>query len=129
MGGRRLLPLLLAFVGCLVAGPLEARTPKTFRVWVFSDAHVATDLAKGRESLATAIRESEGPSGFGWDIALDLGDMSGAQGTPKDAEGREVVRQFGALTKHRREQVYDLSGNHDRSGLDVGGRPSSTPQA
>ena len=29
-----------------------------------------------------------------WDIALDLGDLTGAQGTPKDAEGQEIVRQF-----------------------------------
>ena len=44
--------------------------------------------------------------------------MSGAQGLPKDEEGQEIVRQFGVLTRHRREQIYDLSGNHDRSGLD-----------
>jgi hypothetical protein len=44
--------------------------------------------------------------------------MSGAQGTPKDAEGQEIVRQFKVLERHRREQIYDLSGNHDRSGLD-----------
>ena len=44
--------------------------------------------------------------------------MSGAQGTPKDEEGKEIVRQFGVLKRHRREQIYDLSGNHDRSGLD-----------
>jgi hypothetical protein len=54
---------------------------------------------------------------FDWDIALDLGDLSGAQGTPKDEEGREIVRQFSALKQHIREQIYDLSGNHDRSGL------------
>jgi hypothetical protein len=96
----------------------QAETPRTFRVWVFSDAHVGTDRDGGRESLAEAIRQSEAPSGFDWDIALDLGDLSGAQGTPKDAEGEEVVRQLGALNKHRREQIYDLSGNHDRSGLD-----------
>ena len=65
-----------------------------------------------------ALRQSEAASGFAWDIALDLGDMSGAQGTPKDAEGEEVVRQFSVLQQHRREQVYDVSGNHDRSGLD-----------
>jgi len=85
---------------------------------VFSDAHVGSDKANGRESLTTAIRQSEGASGFDWDIALDLGDMSGAQGTPKDDEGQEIVRQFGSLSRHRREQIYDLSGNHDRSGLD-----------
>jgi predicted MPP superfamily phosphohydrolase len=94
------------------------RAPRTFRVWVFSDAHVGTDQEAGRESLADALRQSETATGFDWDIALDLGDMSGAQKPPKDAEGTEIVRQFGVLRKHRREQVYDLSGNHDRSGLD-----------
>jgi hypothetical protein len=97
---------------------LHGQAPKTLRVWVFSDAHVGSDQNKGRESLATAIRQSEGASGFSWDIALDLGDMSGAQGTPKDAEGAEIIRQFAALTQHHREDIYDLSGNHDRSGLD-----------
>jgi hypothetical protein len=96
----------------------NAEPPKTFRLWVFADAHVGSDLASGRESLATALRQSEGTSGFDWDIALDLGDMSGAQDLPKDEEGKEIVRQFSVLTRHRREQIYDLCGNHDRSGLD-----------
>jgi hypothetical protein len=96
----------------------SGQAPKTYSVWVFADAHVGTDKTNGRESLATAFRQSESTSGFAWDIALDLGDISGAQGTPKDTEGEEVVRQFSALQNHSREQVYDLSGNHDRSGLD-----------
>jgi calcineurin-like phosphoesterase family protein len=96
------------------AGP----TPKEFRVWVFADAHVGTDKKDGRDSLAEVLRQSESPSGFAWDIALDLGDVSGEQATPKDPEGEEIVRQFGALKQHRREDIYDLSGNHDRSGLD-----------
>jgi hypothetical protein len=98
--------------------PATADAPTSFRIWVFSDAHVGTDHPQGRDSLAEAIRQSESPAGFEWDIALDLGDVSGAQGTPRDPEGEEVVRQFGALGRHRREQIYDLSGNHDRSGLD-----------
>ena len=97
---------------------LHGQAPRTFRVWVFSDAHVGSDQKNGRESLATALRQSEGASGFLWDIALDLGDMSGAQDTPKNPEGEEIVRQFGALRLHHREDIYDLSGNHDRSGLD-----------
>src|SRR6476620_7928262 len=107
---------LIGLIACALAG-VASGAPRTFRVWVFSDAHVGTDKANGRDSLATAIQQSEGPSGFDWDIALDLGDMSGAQGTPKDEEGQEIVRQFGALKRHHREQIYDLSGNHDRSGL------------
>jgi hypothetical protein len=94
------------------------QTQKEFRVWVWADAHVGTDKKNGRDSLAEAIRQSESPSGFDWDMALDLGDVSGEQGTPKDAEGEELVRQFAVLKRHRREQIYDLSGNHDRSGLD-----------
>ena len=96
----------------------ETQQARTFRLWLFSDAHVGTDKANGRDSLATALAQSEAASGFDWDIALDLGDISGAQGTPKDQEGEEIVRQFAVLKKHRREQIYDLSGNHDRSGLD-----------
>jgi hypothetical protein len=120
--------LLATLATCLLS-----QTPRAFSVWVFSDAHVGSDLRgsgrlrsdavtsapDGRESLATALRQSEdATSGFPWDIALDLGDLSGAQGTPKDEEGKEIVRQFGVLKHHKREQIYDISGNHDRSGLD-----------
>jgi hypothetical protein len=109
----------IAVTAALACGLASARpAPGVFRVWVFSDAHVGTDQAHGRESLAAALSQSESSAGFDWDIALDLGDMSGGQATPKDAEGQEIVRQFTALRHHRREQIYDLSGNHDRSGLD-----------
>ena len=97
--------------------PATAASPRQFRLWATSDAHVGTDLRKnGRESLADAIRQSEGfgeSPGFEWDIALHLGDFSGNQGAPMDDEGEEVVRQFGALRKHAREQFYSLAGNHD----------------
>ena len=85
-------------------------------LWAFSDAHVGTDQRFKRESLADAIRHSE--TDFDWEIALDMGDQSGGQAVPQDEEGEEVVRQFGALRKHRREDVYNVCGNHDRSGLD-----------
>lgn len=114
----------------------------TFHLWVFSDAHVATDSAVAAairngmeflppagypESLATALRQSEhggelgGPS-FRWDIALDLGDNAGLWDLPDDGQGREVVRQFGVLEHHRREQIYPVAGNHDAS---PGAAPSS----
>jgi len=96
---------------------------KPFRVWACGDAHVGTDKANGRDSLAESIRGVEqggdqGGPGFEWDIAVNVGDYSGGQGVPEDEEGEEVVRQFGALTKHPREAMYDICGNHDRSGLD-----------
>jgi len=92
------------------------------RLWVFGDCHVGTDLKRGRESLAEALRTSErggdrGGPPIPWDVAVDIGDMSGGQTPPEDAEGRELVRQFGVLETHRREDVYSVCGNHDRSGL------------
>jgi hypothetical protein len=95
---------------------------KPFRLWAFGDAHVGSDKAQGRESLAESFVQSEfggkeGGPAFDWDIAIDVGDMCGAQGLPDDAEGEEIVRQFRALKKHRREDIYDVGGNHDRSGL------------
>src|SRR6187402_1555088 len=116
MRSLHLLLLSIAVVA-LAPGRAHGETPGTFRVWVFSDAHVGTDKAHGRDSLATALQQSESSAGFDWDIALDLGDMSGGQSTPVDSEGQEIVRQFAVLRRHRREQIYDLSGNHDRSGL------------
>jgi 3',5'-cyclic AMP phosphodiesterase CpdA len=99
---------------------------KVFRLWAISDAHVGTDLRHERESLAEAIRHSEqggdqGGPPFDWDIALHLGDLSGNQGAPTDEEGREVVRQFAATRKHRREHFYNLAGNHDAS---IPGQPT-----
>jgi hypothetical protein len=97
-----------------------AATPAEWNLWAFGDAHVGTDLRFKRKSLADALAQSEfggreGGPAFDWDLAVNVGDLSGAQGPLTDEEGREVVEQFATLTKHRREQVYDISGNHDRN--------------
>ena len=67
-----------------------------FVLWAMSDAHVGSDLIKGdgRRSLSEAIEQSEGPDGFDWDVAINLGDFSGNQGSPEDDEGEEIVRQY-----------------------------------
>jgi hypothetical protein len=98
-------------------------TSTQFRLWAAGCAHVGLDLQRGRESLADAIRQSEqggdeGGPPFDWDVAVHLGDFAGNPAPPDDAEGAEVVRQFGALRNHRREDVYTLAGNHDASGPD-----------
>jgi hypothetical protein len=95
---------------------------QNFNLWVFGDVHVGSDLKRGRESLAEILTTSEhggdkGGPAFDWDIAIDVGDMSGGQSVPEDEEGKEIARQFGALQKHKREDIYNISGNHDRSGL------------
>ena len=68
-----------------------------------------------RESLGSAIIQSESDEGFGWDIAICAGDFSGSHGLPTDREGREVVNQFARLRKHKREDIYSICGNHDAS--------------
>jgi hypothetical protein len=90
---------------------------KPFRLWAFGDAHVGTDHRFGRKSLAEAIAHSE-QEPFDWDIAINVGDLSGSQAPPDDAEGQEVVGQLQSLATHKREDIYDICGNHDRSGLD-----------
>ncbi|MBN1344440.1 MAG: metallophosphoesterase [Phycisphaerae bacterium] len=118
--------LLACAAPCVGEGVATTGASGRFRLWASGCCHVGTDLRKsGRESLGEAIRQSEfggsrGGPAFDWDIAVHLGDFSGDQGPPKDDEGLEVVRQFGALRKHRREHFYCLLGNHDSS---VPGQP------
>jgi len=95
----------------------------TFNIWACGCSHVHTDIRHGRESLADAIRQSEaggeqGGPPFDWDVMLHLGDLSGQQDSPQDDHGEEVIRQFGAVAKHRREDIYNLLGNHDASCAD-----------
>ena len=86
---------------------------KKFKVWAAGCSHVNADKMHGRESLAEAISQSE--KDFDWDIGLNIGDFSSAIGLPSDKEGREIVRQFKALKKHNREDIYTICGNHDRN--------------
>jgi hypothetical protein len=71
-----------------------------------------------RRSHNQSLVEKEGGPPFDWDIAINAGDTSGAQRLPLDEEGQEIVRQFRTLKKHKREDIYDICGNHDRGGLD-----------
>ncbi|MFK7964943.1 MAG: metallophosphoesterase [Burkholderiaceae bacterium] len=89
---------------------------KTFKIWASGCAHVVADKHNGRESLADAIRQAE--RDFDWDVGVNLGDFSAAFGLPTDEEGLEIVRQFAALAKHRREDIYTICGNHDRNAPD-----------
>src|SRR5215475_14315366 len=114
-----------------------------FNLWVISDAHIGTDKAMSEaaqhgmvgfapppvhpESMAEALRQSEEGSAIGgtpipWDIALNLGDYAGFWDAPEDDQGREIVRQYSVLKQHRREQIYNIAGNHDAS---THGIPSS----
>ena len=86
---------------------------KTFKIWTSGCAHVFADKKMGRDSLKQAIEDSE--NFFEWDVGLNIGDFSSAIGLPSDEEGMEVVRQFKALKKHKREDIYTICGNHDRN--------------
>lgn len=87
---------------------------KTFKLWAFGDAHIATDLRFGRNSLKEAVEQIKS---MDWDIAVNVGDMSGSQGLPDDEEGKLVADSYQCLVHHNREDIYDICGNHDRSGL------------
>lgn len=99
----------------------------TFRIWASACSHLSSDLAHGRRSFAEALAESEnggslGGPPFDWDIALNLGDLSGTQPPPTDHEGPEVVAQLSSGKKHPRSHIYTLAGNHDANG------PGEEPQ-
>jgi hypothetical protein len=121
----------------------ERKEAPVFNLWVISDPHVGTDKAMSTavqhgmvgfnpppvhpESLAEALRQSENGSAIGappipWDLALNLGDYAGFWDAPEDEQGREVIRQYSVLKQHRREQIYNIAGNHDAS---PHGAPSS----
>lgn len=104
------------------AGTKHKKSGKQLNLWAFGDAHVQTNLEHGRQSLAEAIVQSEyggkdGGPPFDWNIAVNVGDLSGVAAYAGDTEGAEVVRQYGALKKHKREDIYDISGNVDRNGI------------
>ncbi len=114
---------LLIFFAGLPAGANEKQR-REFRVWATSCAHVPADIRRGRESLAHVIRQSEGfvenAPGFEWDIMIDAGDLSAHQYPPGDRDGFELIRQYNAMKKHRREQIYNVPGNHDAPYYDDG---------
>ncbi len=92
-----------------------------FILWAFGDAHIATDMRRNRNSMKEAIEQIEYGNNdcpaVDWDIAINVGDMSGSQGLPDDEEGQMVADSYLYLKKHNREDIYDICGNHDRSGL------------
>ncbi|MFT5322247.1 MAG: hypothetical protein ACI8P0_000082 [Planctomycetaceae bacterium] len=122
MRNRLLLTLLILSISLRLQG--EEKTPREFRVWATSCSHVPADIRRGRESLANVIRQSEGfvkdAPAFEWDIMLDAGDLSAHQYPPGDRDGFELIRQYHAMQKHRREQVYNVPGNHDAPYYDHG---------
>lgn len=112
--------LALFFLDCQCSTHVFSQEVRgKFTLWATSDAHVGTDLKSGRKSLETAIKQSEGRiynySSINWDIMLHLGDISGAQYAPDDEEGFEIQKQLHSGVLHKREDIYNLIGNHDAS--------------
>jgi hypothetical protein len=125
----------------IAAAPAGDGTDRQFRLWALSDPHVFSDLflrmkeirrldpeekylphesgriprLDARESLGSALLDSESDEEFAWDIAICAGDFSGSHDLPTEREGLEVVRQFSRLSEHKREDIYSICGNHDAS--------------
>ena len=79
--GLHHLLVLFPSLSVFVASSQAEVPPRQFRVWATSCAHVPADIRRGRESLAKAIRQSEGlekrAPAFDWDIMIDAGDLDG----------------------------------------------------
>jgi hypothetical protein len=120
----RLIWITACTVVLLGISKLQSAEPREFHVWAASCAHVPADIRRDRESLALAIRQSEGlvesVPGFDWDIMIDAGDLSAHQYPPGDRDGMELIRQYQTMTQHRREQIYNVPGNHDAPYYDHG---------
>ena len=127
----------LMIAGLLLLAPTSGTTQEqqSFTIWAASDPHVTVDTLHGVEPMRLAFRQSEGfwsflpkmesrlagiPPAFDWDLMLLAGDLTSSQFPPRDGEGRVFVDQFEALTRHRREDVFTLAGNHDGSYYDKG---------
>ncbi len=121
---RRRAAILVAVVAALAQVGPAASAAGELRVWAVADAHTSSDVKHGRESLAMPIRQAAGlvPGAppFEWDIMIDAGDLAAGKHPPGDSEGQEVVHQYRALTKHYREDVYQVAGNHDGNYYDHG---------
>ena len=105
---KRLGAISLLFFQAEILFAQDSNSPREFRVWAASCAHVPADIRRGRESLAKVIRQSEGREGdapaFDWDIMIDAGDLSAHQTPPGDRDGMELLRQT-----ERPEQKYSLA--------------------
>ena len=97
----------------------RTETPKTFRVWVFADAHVGSDKKHGRESLAEAHPTIRVRNRFRLGHRPGFGRYVGRAGY---AEGPGRARRSSGNSACYRSTAVStstiLSGNHDRSGLD-----------
>ena len=124
MKQNRFLITSLLFLFIATTAHCEEKKLREFRVWATSCSHVPADVLRGRKSLGSAIEQSEGlvkdAPGFDWDIMIDAGDLSAHQYPPGDADGEELLRQYRVMTKHRREQIYNVPGNHDAPYYDHG---------
>ena len=122
-------------VSVLLSVPAPAQELRKFNLWAASCPHVTVDSVYGVEPLRLAFRQSAGfwsflpqtelrlgriAPAFDWDIMINVGDFTSSQFPPRDGEGLVLVDQYRTLTKHYREDIYTVSGNHDSGYYDEG---------
>lgn len=84
-----------------------------FKIWVFGCSHIGNDIRFGRHTLKKACRDAEE---YGFDIAVNLGDVCGKQGLPEVSEGQLWVSELeSGLKNHLPSDIYSVCGNHDRT--------------
>jgi len=81
-------------------------------VWVFGCSHVTHDVSGGFNTVRDAIADAEA---VGFDIAVNLGDVTGL-GLPSADDGAVWLSQVNSgLSSHIAEDIYSICGNHDRT--------------
>ena len=88
-------------------------TGDSFSLWFLAMRTSERTQPRADRRLADALPASEqggdgGGPPFHWDIAIDIGDMSGGQDLPDDEEG-EVVRRFRSGKTSAREDVCNIA--------------------
>jgi len=132
---RAILSAFLAAAACLTAESTRGdEPPRAFRVWAASCSHVPADIRRGRESLAEAIRQSEGKvaaaPAFASGIA-SVRDINGEAGQVICWAGDGGTYDIGLATlsaaAERDENLIYICYDNEIYGNTGGQRSSATP--
>jgi len=117
-----LLMFVILFSFISFTTPVKASDNK-FYVWVVTDVHMNRTSTRGGNYSGTTnydiytkmLSDSENNWGFDWDIQLILGDLADSADISQYQQFQEAIK---VLTKHNREDIYILGGNHDGANED-----------
>ena len=109
--GRAVTALILGTASLLATASCgDEPAPRAFRVWAASCSHVPADIRRGRQSLAEAIRQSEGK-------VDGAGEIDGATIGRFDHDTANAVHINGELLGRGQEiRIFDFPAKIDLTG-------------